>query len=603
MAASGGQAQIDHQIVHAAEMPGVTGDGSSCNPWTSPSGTGGIAEALAACLPGSKGCKILLPKGFVRVTSTIDTFFVISRRDGLVIQGHGSGEKFVVPATGDSFAGTVLRWWSADIGACAPSGPYAPADGTVFKVTATSFSRFEDFAIDGGGTLSNGTAGIGLEVTNPPASNGISIQNLFENIAIRDINGEPGIGLLVGPPVGTNYQTSESLFSHLFISETNTAVLQRGQQTTNIRFRDLTIGEYRDIGMDFEGGTVQTYNVVFSPTEGGLADVRVQPSALWALFENNYHEVDNGAAYLFPESLARVYPTTLLGVRVQWAREGGEIIDYRQAGALNLLGCNFDVLDSPHYGSVFIDAPTGGQANAITSWGNFWEYSPSGGTRMVIDPSSLTSLIANDNPTRLSGPIYANGVHTLYREGVIYEGGSQNWRDVGASTNSFTQYLNSTVLKLRNSTEDIAYWTQGGTLHLLKAAGALEYQGNPGGGFTRLQAIDPGASTATLNLPPVTGTLLAGNSTAGQVLCGHVAVDPPAIANGAAATVSVSTSVALAANDACTCSPRSDWDDKILLKYCSAGASTLQVRLYSANPSGSAIDAGSQTVDFCCLRK
>src|SRR4029450_340641 len=76
---------VDHQIVYVAELPGVTGTGALCDPWKSPSKTGGIKEALDLCNSGAnlgKGCTIVLPRGYVRIEATIDTYNAPSLRGG-----------------------------------------------------------------------------------------------------------------------------------------------------------------------------------------------------------------------------------------------------------------------------------------------------------------------------------------------------------------------------------------------------------------------------------------------------------------------------------------------------------------------------------------
>jgi hypothetical protein len=195
---------VDHQIVYVAELSGVTGTGALCDPWKSASGTGGISEALALCNTpdNGKGCTIVLPRGFVRIDATIDTYNGVSLRGGLVIQGHGTGEKYFVPASGDSFAGTMLRWWSTDPVGCSATTIIAPTNGTVLRVAATTMSKFQDFGIDGGGNTRNtGTAGIGIDVTNPsPLANQITVLDIFDNVYVTDINGSPGIGVRIAPP-------------------------------------------------------------------------------------------------------------------------------------------------------------------------------------------------------------------------------------------------------------------------------------------------------------------------------------------------------------------------------------------------------------------
>lgn len=608
----GARAQVDHQVVYAAEQSGVTGDGSLCNPWTSSSGTGGILEAVSACttsqLGNYRGCTVVLPRGVVRITATIDTY-AGGLRGGLVIRGHGAGDKFDSPANGDAFSGTQLRWWDANPTGCSGSGPFAAANGTVFKVTATSSSRFEDFMIDGGGTNNDGTAGIGLEVTNPSGSNQISIQNIFQNINIKDVDGTPGIGVRVGPPVGTSYQTSEATFSNMQIRNVKTGVLQYGQQTTNIRWRDMTISQFANYGMDFTDGAIQTLNVAFNSSDTSTADVVVRafagatdPIPNWAIFENNYHETTHGAAYKFEQGNRRAYPTTFLNTRVLWFQAGGNVIDYQQTGSLSLIGCSFEAFDAPDYGFVYVKTPTGGSTTTIASFGNLWTNNASGGIKLSVDAASISSLVSNDDPTGHFGQLNSVVTQTHKSAGIVYESGSTNWRALGGTSNKFTQYYdtNSDTLRMKNASADIGWWTQGGNLHLDKSTAALEFEGNAGGNTAQLVAADPGAANRVATLPAVTGTVLLSNSSSAQAVCGNVGIDPPSI-GGLASGEGTGSFTGLAANDACTCSPRSTWDDDLIFTGCYAAADTLKVRLYHA-ASGN-LNAGSVTVDFCCFRK
>src|SRR5262249_45886560 len=142
----------------------------------------------------------------------------------------------------------------------------------------------------------------------------------------------------------------------------------------------------------------------------------------------------------------------------------------------------------------------------------------------------------------------------------------------------------------------LASWTGAGDLKLQKSTAKLS--------FPNVSLAAATGSASTVTLPAVTGTAVVSNSTAARVLCGNVTIDPTAVPNTGSNPTTVSTSpVALAANDACTCTPRTDWGAKIIQKYCSAGANSLTVMLYSTNASGSAVDPPSTVVDYCCTRK
>ncbi len=602
---------VDHQIVYVAELPGVTGTGALCDPWKSPSKTGGIKEALDLCNSGAnlgKGCTIVLPRGYVRIEATIDTYNGTSLRGGLVIQGHGTGEKYFVPASGDSFSGTMLRWWSIDPVGCSNSTPIAPANGTVLRVAATTMSKFQDFSIDGGGNVRNtGTAGIGIDITNPsPLANQITVLNVFDNVYITDINGSPGIGVKIAPPDGTTFQTSEISLSHMTIHDTNTGVLQKGQQTTNIRWRDTSIAYYRDYGMDFVDGAIQTKSVTFNNSDTSIADIVVRHNATdhvagWALFDSNYHETTHGSAYLFEQGTTRPWPTTFLNTRVLWFQQGGRIIDYQQTGALSIIGCSFEAYQQTDNGVVYVDNPGGASPSTVSTFGNLWVFNASGGVKLQFGPGSVSGLISNDDPLKAFGQLNSAVTDHLVSAGLIYEGGSQNWRDTGAASNSFTQYPNSGQLRLRNATEEIAYWNQSGNLHFQKSTGGVEFEGGAGSGVTTVQAADPGSTSKTVTIPPVTGTVMVSNSTAAQMICGNLSVDPPSISGGNTLLHSITVTGA-ALGDVCTCVPAGDWDNKVVQKYCIAtAANTVNIALYNAGTGN--VNPGAKTVDYCCTRK
>jgi hypothetical protein len=82
--------------------------------------------------------------------------------------------------------------------------------------------------------------------------------------------------------------------------------------------------------------------------------------------------------------------------------------------------------------------------------------------------------------------------------------------------------------------------------------------------------------------------------------CGNVAVDPGSIA-GVTTGTATATVTGLAANDVCTCAARTDFDDDLVQKGCLGTSNTLNLRLYNA--SAIAVDAASQTVDYCCFAK
>lgn len=82
--------------------------------------------------------------------------------------------------------------------------------------------------------------------------------------------------------------------------------------------------------------------------------------------------------------------------------------------------------------------------------------------------------------------------------------------------------------------------------------------------------------------------------------CGNVSVDPASIGATATGTTTVAVT-SLPANAACSCSPRSDFNDDFLFKFCYSTAGNLNVVLY--NNTAAPLDVGAQTVDYCCVTK
>jgi len=92
------------------------------------------------------------------------------------------------------------------------------------------------------------------------------------------------------------------------------------------------------------------------------------------------------------------------------------------------------------------------------------------------------------------------------------------------------------------------------------------------------------------------GTLLT------KAICGTASIDPTNAINANSTLVVSGTANGLLAQDSCSCSPRTEWDDDVIMKACYAGTNLLSVRLYKSG-SGNVNNAPNVDVDYCCIRK
>jgi hypothetical protein len=152
----------------------------------------------------------------------------------------------------------------------------------------------------------------------------------------------------------------------------------------------------------------------------------------------------------------------------------------------------------------------------------------------------------------------------------------------------------------------------------LFGAGTLYFGGTTGGLMTLegttpadgnqllLGVQDPTHGQKSMKFPNINGDSLIVVSdtsfTTNPVVakCGNVSVDPPSISltSTGVATASVT---GLAANDVCACAARTNFDDDLVPHECFGTSNTLNIRIY--NPTLGSIDAGAQTVDYCCYAK
>jgi hypothetical protein len=487
-------------------------------PWHGTGGdqTGGIVPAIKSCLSINSAqyaaCTVILPRGYVDVSETIDTSSVNGspanrERWGLVLRGHGSGAESTSSDT--VYAGTVLRWQGDD-------------NGTVLKVRSTRSSRFENFMIDG--QSNGGNAGIGIHVGGDtsiaPASH-----DTFSNIAIEEVLGSPGIGILVASYCGgttpCDYQVSETTFEDVVISEVYTGIRQEGEQTTNMNYNRVEIRFYNEWGIDVDDGDVKTNNARFLPWDpvgqspmASLGDVRIGYKTNHVVFRDNYHEsrpVDSSYhAYSFPpppegvSTSLRSMPTTFVNTLITWFPRSGSgsqtdrIIDYQQHGPVSFLGCAFDSYTANGGGVIHVESPAGAGATSITSLGNY--YSVSGGIK--LETAGYVSLIGDDNPTGEAAPntqaSTASMRYPIVNAGMVLEGSSSlQWKD--STGIFFKQYLNGDLLRFDNGTgtygDHLLYLHRtSGDLKLEKPGGGIGFAGS-GGATAWVVADNPSSST------------------------------------------------------------------------------------------------------------
>lgn len=117
---------------------------------------------------------------------------------------------------------------------------------------------------------------------------------------------------------------------------------------------------------------------------------------------------------------------------------------------------------------------------------------------------------------------------------------------------------------------------------------------------TTLTITDP-TSDRTITFQDLTGTVVTA-STAVDAICGNVSFNPGSVAANSMEEETQGSVTGIAFGDACACSLRTEFDDDLLMLSCRpSSADTLAIMFY--NNTGSPIDAGAQTVDYCCFSK
>ncbi len=282
-------------------------------------GTADDTTALQASLNWACpiGAKVFLPQGRYEVTSTITT---PGACEGIDFGGPSDSE-----ITGH---GAQIVWGGA-------------ANGTVFNVYSTGWSKFHDFQIDG-----SSTAGIGLlfdaDTTSPVVRS--SQKDIFSHIYVTNVTGSPGNCLQVGR-LGHADDVSQSNFDDLSINHCVVGLYQAGGQTVENLYRKITFGtSISKYSAEFDEGDIHLSDSLFigGGPSSKIANVYVKSTALRADFERNYYEDTTGldptvfSNYLFPAGANpnRSFSTKIDSDRVEWVLLGGKVLNYQQAGPL-----------------------------------------------------------------------------------------------------------------------------------------------------------------------------------------------------------------------------------------------------------------------------
>ena len=317
---------------------GAIGDGQADD-------TAELQAALNAVCSGlgqaHKGGRLYFNVGTYNISATIGPS---SACEGVDIYGNDSEISNI---------GTHISW-------------HGPANGVVFQAYGLSWSKIHNLHIDG-----NGTAGVGFYVwadTVAPVVVRSNQRNEFDHIYVRDITGTPGYCLQVGR-LNHGDDVSQAYYTGFTLTNCHVGLFQGGDQTLANIYEGNTLAGTDTYGMQFMEGDINVDNNWFigGSSQTQLANIYIDPGSLWARIQNNYYEdlsqdPTHFANYLFPVGANpnRPFHTTILGDRVLWNLTGGKILDYEQAGPIELIGQNTDGINgSAAPGTYYVTSGTG----------------------------------------------------------------------------------------------------------------------------------------------------------------------------------------------------------------------------------------------------
>ncbi len=239
------------------------------------------------------------------------------------------------------------------------------ANGTMFSVYSTEWSRFSNFALNG-----NGNSGYAMEVTGSNAIRATQ-RNVFECIDVRN----SGYGFYVGS--GSSQDISQNTFNNITIEDTSIGVYQEGTQTVQNYWSRLSAFRSASYGFYAKQGDIHISDSLFinDPDSTALAFVYIDPEVNWASFINVDGEVNGGGSarkfYWFGTGARQGFATQIIGGRVKWDNTGGNPIYYDQSSSLLLTGWTLQSDSGTGTGEIIFSntASTGGQAR-LTAHGN-----------------------------------------------------------------------------------------------------------------------------------------------------------------------------------------------------------------------------------------
>ena len=247
--------------------------------------TTAIQSTITACISAGGG-KVFFPQGKYVINSTLN----LLSTSNVTLEGAAS----FTPETAGSWIIT--------------GGSFTPGN-TMLLARDILGCNIQSLGFEG-----SAIAGMAIDHT---ATSGHSSQFChFENIYINNCTVQ---GMHVGSSTGV--QVSNFTLRRFVISNCPTAILQDGNNT-NVNAYEKGLIDVQTYGIDVAGGDILTRENTYEGQAGAIAAVRVQTLALWARFENDYHEVVTGAGYLFPLSSGRTHFTKFDGCRILYNGPG-----------------------------------------------------------------------------------------------------------------------------------------------------------------------------------------------------------------------------------------------------------------------------------------